>query len=83
MFAKAFQSVFELCTGPGVLDPKTKLLIAMAINASRGERGGVFEIAKRLRQMGAKEKEIVEALRVASLLSGLPGIITGLAAYEK
>jgi len=33
--------------------------------------------------MGAKEEEIVEALRVASLLSDLPGIITGLAAYEK
>jgi len=65
------------------LDAKTKLLIAMAINARTGMGYGCSEIAQILRDMGVKDKEIVEALRVATTVSAIQGLVTGSEAYSK
>ena len=65
---KLFQPLFELTFAPGALDAKTKLLIAMAINARTGIGYGCSEIAKLLRGMDVKDEEIVEALRVAATM---------------
>ena len=80
---KLFQPIFELTFAPGALDPKTKLLIAMAVNASTGMGYGCSEIAKLLRDMNVKDKEITEALRFATTVGAIQGIVTGSEAYNK
>ena len=80
---KLFQPLFELTFAPGVLDAKTKLLIAMAVNARTGMGIGCSEIAKILEGMGTKKEEITEALRVATTVGAIQGIVTGSEAYSK
>lgn len=82
-FGKLFQPLFEFTFAPGALDAKTKLLIAMAINARAGMGYGCSEIAKILRDMGVKDGEIAEALRVASTVGAIQGVVTGSEAYNK
>lgn len=69
-FAKAIENVFSLAMGPGALDQKTKLLIALAIDAVHGASQGVASIANQLRGMGVKDAEIAEAIRIAYFASG-------------
>jgi len=82
-FGKLFQPLFEFTFAPGALDAKTKLLIAMAINARTGMGYGCSEIAKILTDMSVKDEEIVEALRVASTVDAIQGVVTGSEAYSK
>jgi len=55
----------------GALDVKTKLLIAMALDAAAGNQGGVTSLASKARANGAREEEIKEALRIAYFISGM------------
>ena len=68
--------MFKFTFSPGALDVKTKMLIAMAINASTGMGYGCSEIAKILQGMDTTKEEIAEALRVAAtvraMVSGSP-----------
>ena len=80
-FKDLFQPLFELTFAPGALDAKTKLLIAMAINARTGMGYGCSEIAKMLEAMGAKKEEIAEALRVSATVGAIYGIVSGSEAY--
>ena len=61
---------------------RTKMLIAMAVNASTGMGYGCSEIAKILAGMGVKKQEIAEALRVASTVRAIQGVVTGSEAYK-
>jgi len=72
-YGNLFSQLFELTFAPGALDVKTKMLIAMAINANRGEGYGCSEIAKILKSMDVKKEEITEALRVASTVARAGG----------
>ena len=67
----------------GVLDVKTKMLIAMAVNASTGMGYGCSEIAEILKGMGTRKEEIAEALRVAATVRAIQGVVTGSEAYTK
>ncbi len=82
-FGKLFKPLFEFTFSPGILDAKTKLLIAMAINARTGMGYGCSEIAKILKDMDTKDEEIAEALRVATTVGAIQGIVTGSEAYSK
>ena len=82
-FGKLFQPLFEFTFSPGALDAKTKLLIAMCINARAGMGYGCSEIAKILKDMGTKEEEIAEALRVATTVGTIQSIVTGSEAYSE
>ena len=82
-YGKLFAPLFEFTFSPGALDAKTKMLIAMAVNASTGIGYGCSEIAKILQGMGAKKKEISEALRVAATVRAIQGVVTGSEAYNK
>ncbi|HZP27081.1 MAG TPA: carboxymuconolactone decarboxylase family protein [Dehalococcoidia bacterium] len=62
----------------GALPAKIKLLIACAIDSTNGAEPGVEVYARRARQAGASDEEIVEAVRVASLLGGTRGQTTAL-----
>jgi alkylhydroperoxidase/carboxymuconolactone decarboxylase family protein YurZ len=81
-YSKVFAPLFETTFSPGALDVKTKMLIAMAVNASTGMGYGCSEIGKILRGMGTTKKEISEALRVASTVRAIQGVVTGNEAYK-
>jgi alkylhydroperoxidase/carboxymuconolactone decarboxylase family protein YurZ len=81
-YGKVFAPLFETTFAPGALDAKTKMLIAMAVNASTGMGYGCSEIAKILKDMGTSNKEISEALRVASTVRAIQGVVTGSEAYK-
>lgn len=64
-FAKALEKIVSTSMGPGALDQKTKLLIALALDASKGASEGVKSLSNQLKNAGAKDEEIAEALRIA------------------
>jgi alkylhydroperoxidase/carboxymuconolactone decarboxylase family protein YurZ len=81
-FFELVKGVMKKAQGPGALDPKTKILIALALDAAGGHPGGVKNLAAAARVLGATEEEIIEVVRLAFLYSGIPGLVAGLAAYQ-
>lgn len=69
-FGEAIEKVFTSAMTPGALDQKTKLLIALAVDAVHGAGQGVASIANHLRIQGTTNAEIAEALRIAYFASG-------------
>jgi AhpD family alkylhydroperoxidase len=70
----------------GVLDSKTKELIALAIAASKQCDGCIAAHAQGAAQQGASEQEVAEALGVAVMLNGGPATVYGaraLAAFRE
>ena len=82
-YGKVFAPLFETTFSQGALDVKTKMLIAMAVNASTGMGYGCNEIAKILENMGTRKQEIAEALRVAATVRAIQGGVTGSEAHNK
>ena len=82
-YGEIFEQLFRTTFSPGALDVKTKMLIAMAVNASTGMGYGCNEIAKILERQDITKKEISEALRVASTVRAIQGVVTGSEAYNK
>jgi len=67
---------------PGALDVKFKFLVAMALDAQANHGNGAKAFARRAREAGATEREIVEVLRVMYYLGGMQSLIVGAAALE-
>jgi alkylhydroperoxidase/carboxymuconolactone decarboxylase family protein YurZ len=67
---------------PGDLEVKYKFLLAMALDAQANHPGGVKSFARRAREAGATEREIVEALRVVFYLGGMQSLVVGATALE-
>ena len=65
------KKAFEFSLSEGALSKKTKLLIAMALDASHGAVPGVIALAKAAKAAGATKEEILEAIRVAQYISGV------------
>ena len=80
-FAEAIEKVSNLAMTAGVLDEKTKLLIALALDAAHGASGGVVNISKQLRAQGTTDAEICEALRIAYVTFGNSILITSSTAF--
>lgn len=68
---QAVSKVAETAFLEGELDVKTKLLIAMALDAYSGSPNGVASLSKQAREAGATENEIKETIRVAYYIAGL------------
>jgi alkylhydroperoxidase/carboxymuconolactone decarboxylase family protein YurZ len=81
-YGKIFGPLFEKTFADGALDTKTKMFIAMGVNASTGMGYGCSEIAKILQGMGVSKEEIAEALRVAATVRAIQGVVTGSEAYS-
>jgi alkylhydroperoxidase/carboxymuconolactone decarboxylase family protein YurZ len=77
-FIKLVENMSEFILNDGALPKKLKLLIAMALDASHRALGGVKALAREAMEAGATKDEIMEALRVAYLVSGV-GSIYGVA----
>src|SRR3954447_22786777 len=66
---------------PGVLDVKTKELIALAIAVTSQCDGCIAAHARRAVRRGAAEREAAEAIGVAIAMSGGPGSVYGPRAF--
>jgi len=73
-FIKLVENISEFILSEGALSKKIKLLIAMALDASHRAVGGVKALAREAMEAGATKEEIMEALRVAQLVSGVGSI---------
>ncbi len=80
-FAQAIEKVASSAMAPGALDQKTKLLIALALDAAHGAGEGVASIANLLRAQGTSDAEIAEALRIAYFAFGNSILVTSSAAF--
>ena len=66
----------------GALPRKFKLLVAMALDASKGAVGGVAALARMAMEAGATREEVAEALRVAQYVCGVGSVYTAAHAFE-
>ena len=73
----------ELAFADGALSKKHKLLIAMALDISRGAVQGVTALARQSMQAGATTKEITEAVRIAQYICGVGSVYTAAAAFRE
>jgi alkylhydroperoxidase/carboxymuconolactone decarboxylase family protein YurZ len=64
----------ELELSDGALPKKMKLLIALALDASRGAVGGVHALAREALEAGATKEEILETVRVAHFVCGVGSV---------
>ncbi len=60
----------------GALPRKIKLLIAVALDASKGAAQGVASLARQSLEAGATKQELAETLRVAHYICGVGSTYT-------
>ena len=82
-FSELVNAVIDKAQSAAALDRKTKTLIALALDAAGGHAEGVKRLAARARSLGATEGEIIEVMRLSFLISGIPGLVSGLSAYQE
>ncbi|MFH1382904.1 MAG: carboxymuconolactone decarboxylase family protein [Chloroflexota bacterium] len=73
----------DLALTDGVLPRKTKLLIALVLDAVHGATDGVQSLAREALKAGATKEEIAEALRVAQYICGVGCIYTAARALKE
>ena len=64
------------------VNPKTKFLIGVALDALSASQGGVTSFSNRARKYGASEEEVKEAIRMAYFISGMKVIKAAAGAME-
>ncbi|HHV98341.1 MAG TPA: carboxymuconolactone decarboxylase family protein [Clostridiaceae bacterium] len=82
-FFEQIAEIFELAMAPGELDSKTKILIAMTLDALSGAKEGVRLLSKVARHMGVSDNQIAEALRIAYLVAGNTVLAASNAAFSE
>lgn len=80
---KSVHGMVQKVMAPGKLDVKTKLLIAIAVDAAKGARPGVVNLSKQAKRMGVTSEEINEALSVAMASANLEFLASADAAFEE
>ena len=75
--SKAFGALAQSAIAPGVLDSKTKELIALAIGIAARCDGCLAFHTKAARKYGATREEVVETIAVALYMGGGPSMIYG------
>ena len=79
---EAIVKVSETAFAGDALDHKTKLLIALALDAVLGSDHGVASLARQIRLAGGTDAEINDALRVAYYVAGMNTLVCGNAAFK-
>lgn len=74
---EGFAQVHKAALAPGVLDTKTKELIALAIAVSKECDGCIASHARGAARAGATEDEVAEMLGVTILMNGGPATVFG------
>lgn len=81
-----FYAMAKAATAPGVLDEKTKELIALAIGVSTRCDGCIGFHSKALVRLGASRQEMAETLAMAVYMGGGPSLMyaaDALRAYDE
>jgi len=73
----------KLALTEGALPRKTKLLIAMVLDAVQGAQDGVQSLAREALKAGATKEEISEVLRVAQYICGVGCVYTAARALKE
>jgi len=76
------QALQRFAASDGALPARIKTLMSMLGDAILGHAEGVRAIAARAREQGASEQEIAETVRMAFLIAGMPGLVTGTYAFR-
>ncbi len=79
---KLVKDTQDLALADGALSRKTKLLIAMVLDAVHGATEGVQSLAVQAIKAGATKEEISEALRVAQYVCGVGCVYTAARALK-
>jgi len=79
---KGFGELHHAAFAPGVLDVKTKELIALTIGVVEGCDGCIASHAQAAARAGASRQEAAEAIGVTFLMKGGPATIYGPRAYD-
>lgn len=80
---KLVNACHDCALDEGALSKKTKLLIAMALDADHGTVDGVKSLAEQAMKHGATKDEIMETLRVAYYIAGAGAIYTAARALKE
>ncbi len=72
-----------LALNDGALPRKIKLLIAMALDASKGTAEGVKSLTQQALSAGATKEEVMEAVRVAHFICGVGCVYTAAHAFRE
>ncbi len=83
---QGFRAMSQAATKTGVLDEKTKELIALAIGVSKQCDGCIGFHTKKLIKLGVKREEFMEMLNVAVYMGGGPALMSAadaVLAYEQ
>jgi AhpD family alkylhydroperoxidase len=73
----------KLALTDGALPRKTKLLIAMVLDAVQGASDGVQSLAREALKAGATKEEIAEAIRVGQYICGVGCVYTAARALKE
>jgi len=79
---RGFGEMSKAALAPGVLERKTKELIALAIGVVAGCDGCIASHAQGAARAGATKEEAAEAIAVTFLMHGGPATIYGARAYD-
>ena len=79
---KGYAALSTAAMAPGVLDSKTKELIALGISVALRCDGCIASHAKGAAKAGASREEAAEAIGVALTLNGGPGTVYGPRAFD-
>jgi len=82
-FARLVDNTSEFALADGALPRKFKLLIALALDASKGADQGVRSLALGAMEAGATKEEIMEALRVTQFICGVGSVYTSAQALKE
>ena len=77
-YLKASWERAKVIMGPGLIDRKTKEMIAVAVSAANGCDYCVLAHTAALKSMGVGDGEIVERMAVVDLFSGFNKLLEGL-----
>lgn len=77
-YLKASWQRVKVIMGPGLIDRKTKEMIAVAVSATNGCDYCVNAHTAALRSLGVKDGELVELMAVVDLFSGFNKLLEGL-----
>ncbi len=75
--------VRDFVLADGALPSRIKVLMMMLSDCLLSHPVGVTNLANRARSLGATEPEIAETVRVAFLMGGMPGLVTGCNAFPE
>lgn len=81
-FYELINGLQELIQSESSLDPKTKMMISLAVDAAEGSTQGVAAISDILRNMGVTDEQIAEVLRITYFAKGNSVLSQSLAAFK-